>query len=102
MSLQALPTELDVAIIKYFDRRQQSRMSRASKYYRRITEPLLYSDLQFFNNEDDRIKRLITLVSRKDLRHSITRFDLLHKRRILEWNTPTVNDRFDPPTDEDG
>jgi hypothetical protein len=100
MSLQALSTELDVAIIKYLDRGPQSRLSLASKYYRRVTEHLLYSVLRFFNNENDRIKRLLlTLVSREDLRHSIMSFELLHKRCRANSRYSTVEKHIPAPPD---
>jgi hypothetical protein len=47
MSLLALPTELDVRIIGYLDTRDMSRMSRVSKYYRKVSEPLFYEEVAF-------------------------------------------------------
>jgi hypothetical protein len=103
MSLQALSTELDVAIIKYLDRGSQSRLSLASKYYRRITEHLLYSVLRFFNNENDRIKQLLLmLVSREDLRHSIMSFELLHKRCRANSRYSAIEKHIPAPPDRQG
>jgi hypothetical protein len=77
MSLGGLPTELDVVILDYLDRNDVSCVSRVSKYYRKLAEPLLYHDIQLHTHEHDRIKRLlITLVNRKDLCQRIRRFNV--------------------------
>lgn len=79
MSLQALSTELDVIIISHLDKQDLSRMSRTSKHYRRISEPLLYGGICIGSDGHDRIKQLlITLISRKDLRKLIQYFYLYH------------------------
>jgi hypothetical protein len=79
--MEALPTELDVKILGYVRQGNGSamvdmeRVTRVSKYYRKISEPLLY--------EADRIKLLLmTLLGRKDLRKH------LHHLRILQCDTP--------------
>jgi hypothetical protein len=79
MPLQALPTELDIRIVEYLATRDASRLSRTSKYYRRVAEPIFYKDVVFTNRQDDLIKRfLIILLDRDDMRlhvESLTLYD---------------------------
>jgi hypothetical protein len=54
-----------------------SRMSRVSKYYRKICEPLLYEDVTFWQTDGDRIKFLLmAILTRTELRLLIKRFSL--------------------------
>lgn len=78
MSLQALPTELDLEIIENLDRDSQSQVTQASKYYRRTGLPVLHKQITLYNNEDWKIKLLLTtLLCHDDLRHLVKKFILL-------------------------
>jgi hypothetical protein len=87
--MEALPTELDVKILGYVRQGDYSamvdmeRVTRVSKYYRNIGQPLLYQRVTLYHDEADRIKLLLmTLLGRKDLRKH------LHHLRILHCDTP--------------
>jgi hypothetical protein len=87
--MEALPTELDVKILGYVRQGNGSamvdmeRVTRVSKYCRKISEPLLYERVTLYHDEADRIKLLLmTLLGRKDLRKH------LHHLRILQCDTP--------------
>jgi len=91
MSLQALPTELDVRIIELLNVADRSQITRVSKYYRKVSEPLLYHTISVFDTEHDRIKLLLTtFLSRKDLRPLLKRFSLFQ-----DANNP--HDPLNPP-----
>jgi hypothetical protein len=75
MSLEALPTELDLRIIGFLDTKHKSALSRVSKYYRDVAEPLLYERVQLWGHDDHRVRQLLlTLLQRKDLRHLVKEF----------------------------
>jgi hypothetical protein len=81
MSLEALPTELDLRIIGFLDTKHKSALSRVSKYYRDVAEPLLYERVQLWGHDDHRVRQLLlTLLQRKDLRHLVKEFCLWHSR----------------------
>jgi hypothetical protein len=70
MLFSALSTELDVKILELLhdDRQALSAMSKTSKYYRTITEPILYRDILFPEVTVSKIKRLLmTLLDRSEL-----------------------------------
>ncbi|KAG9194014.1 hypothetical protein G6011_04049 [Alternaria panax] len=94
MSLQKLSTELDINIINRLDAPDLSSISCISKYYRRISEPLLYREIGIGSDSHDRIKQLLlTFISRKDLRKLIQRFHLLHAddhNRDLPQHHPSI------------
>lgn len=80
MSFGALPTELDVAMIRYLKCSDISRLSRSSKYYREVAEPLLYESIHFWTDEPIKLKKLfLTLVFRKPLRGKIHHFGIHHE-----------------------
>jgi hypothetical protein len=58
MSFSALSTELDTKIVACLDHAALDAMSRVSKYYRAVTEPLLYQYLEFPATHEVQIKRL--------------------------------------------
>jgi hypothetical protein len=81
MPLKSLPTELDIKIIEALcptnDRKALSALSRTSKYYRKLVEPMLYRDLTFRAVDDIQIKRLfLTFLVREDLPQHIRSFNL--------------------------
>lgn len=49
MSFAVLATELDTRIISFLDQSSLSKMSRVSRYYRRIAVPHLYKHIRFVN-----------------------------------------------------
>jgi hypothetical protein len=104
MPLQALPTELDVMIIDNLNQQDLSYMSQTSKYYRRISEPLLYRGIRFGTGQHHRIKQLlVTLVSREDLRKCTEYYDLVHAddhEQIMPYNYPSLMLSRDPDRDE--
>jgi hypothetical protein len=59
MSLQDLPTELDLRILDHLEGSDLSRMTRVNKYYRRVGEPLLYHSIKLYSHQDDRLKLLL-------------------------------------------
>jgi hypothetical protein len=66
MYLEALPTELDEAILQYLNARELSHMTRVSKYYRKLGDPHLYSTIHLRGDVYNRVKRLlITLLGQK-------------------------------------
>jgi hypothetical protein len=68
MSLQALPTELDVLIVGYLDTQDASRLTRASKPWRRIGEPVLYANICLYDDKEDWINALLgTLLKGREL-----------------------------------
>jgi hypothetical protein len=74
MSLQDLPTEPDVATLNHLWTcpRDLSRMTRVSKYYRKLEEPILYGDIGFWAHHSYQIKQLLlTLLRRKDFRRAV-------------------------------
>jgi hypothetical protein len=93
MPLQDLPTELDIKILSYLDDEDLACVTRVSKYYRKIGEPILYATIYLWEHEDYRIKQLLlTLLHRHDLRGAMRTFRLYNRsrpahdeRRNLEW-----------------
>jgi hypothetical protein len=88
MSLKSLPTELDIKIIEALcptnARKALSALSRTSKYYRKLVEPMLYRDLTFQVVDNIQIKRLfLTLLVREDLPQ--------HIRSLTLSDSPLVN-----------
>jgi hypothetical protein len=88
MSLKSLPTELDIKIVEALcptnDRKALSALSRTSKYYRKLVEPMLYRDLTLRAVDNIQIKRLfLTLLVREDLP--------LHIRSFTLSDSPLVN-----------
>jgi hypothetical protein len=87
MSLNDLPTELDKHILEHLHSLDLSRMICISRYYRGISEPLLYKSIYIASNHHDRIKKLLfTLLRRKDLQAAIRTFGW--KRGHLFLNSP--------------
>jgi hypothetical protein len=77
MSFATLSTEMDTRIISFMDRRSLDNMSRTSKYYRQITEPLLYRHLKFKGRDHAAIMHLsVVLTNRQDLANYIKSFKL--------------------------
>jgi hypothetical protein len=81
MSLKSLPTELDIKIIEALcptnARKALSALSRTSKYYRKLVEPMLYRDLTLRAVDNIHIKRLfLTLLVREDSPQHIRSFTL--------------------------
>jgi hypothetical protein len=93
MPLQDLPTELDIKILSYLDDEDLACVTRVSKYYRKIGEPILYATIYLWEHEDYRIKQLLlTLLHRHDLCGAMRTFRLYNRsrpahdeRRNLEW-----------------
>jgi hypothetical protein len=88
MSLKSLPTELDIKIIEVLcltnDQKALSALSRTSKYYHKLVEPMLYRDLTFQAVDSIQIKRLfLTLLVREDLPQ--------HIRSFILSDSPLVN-----------
>lgn len=77
MSLQALPTELDVLIFDYLGSQEKSRLARVSKAYYKTGIPLLYQSLRFYQDEFDKVTYLLmTLLRCGDLSKHIENFEL--------------------------
>jgi hypothetical protein len=89
MSLQALPTELDVLIVRYLDTQDASQLTRVSKYWRRIGEPVLYANIRLYDDKEDWINALLdTLLKRRELaKHSLHHVGRRHKLG-LRGSTP--------------
>lgn len=84
MFLQSLPTELDLRILQFLDTIDISRVTRVSKYYRKIAEPLLYESVTFWQIDGDRIRFLLdTILSSTELCPLIKRFSLSQDRPDL-------------------
>jgi hypothetical protein len=63
-----MPTEMDERILSYLARTDLNTMSKVSKYYREIAEPLLYRIITLSDNRSINIRPLpLTLLSRSDL-----------------------------------
>jgi hypothetical protein len=84
MSLSTLLTELDVRIILFLEHGSLDKMSKVSKYYREVTEPLLYCHLRLNHMAYHKIKRLCcTLLKRLELAAYPRSFELYARHRIL-------------------
>jgi hypothetical protein len=88
MYLESLPTELDIkiteALCPTIDRQALGALSRTSKYYRKLVEPMLYRGLTLRAVDSIQIKRLfLTLLVREDLSQHIRSFTL--------FDSPLVN-----------
>ncbi|XP_014559201.1 hypothetical protein COCVIDRAFT_24478 [Bipolaris victoriae FI3] len=84
MSFSKLSTELDTKILEYLhdDRPSLTAMSMVSKYFRRITEPILYRDLCFPEMTTIQMKQLLTIVLlRPQLAKHVRSFTMVPKRR---------------------
>jgi hypothetical protein len=102
MSFEKLPTELDVHILQYLGSFDLSSFSQTSKYYRRISESVLYHDITLWSSEHDRVTQLLlTLLHRRDLRPLVKHFQLCHgdEHHELSEQHPTL-DIFSDPVDE--
>ncbi|EMD89711.1 hypothetical protein COCC4DRAFT_125459 [Bipolaris maydis ATCC 48331] len=83
MSFSKLSTELDTKILEYLhdDRSSLSAMSMVSKYFRRITEPILYRDLCFPQMTTNQMKKLLTIVlSRPQLAKHVRSLTMVPER----------------------
>jgi len=70
MSLDALSSELDCKICEYLcgDRRSLNALSRTSKYYRAIAEPVLYKEIELSGETDYTLNLLlVTLLDLNEL-----------------------------------
>lgn len=82
MSLTALSTELDTMIANHLSdgksRKALCALSRVSRYYHHVAEPVLYRDIGFCDKAEIRAKRLmVTLLDRPELARHISRITLL-------------------------
>ncbi|KAF2819984.1 hypothetical protein CC86DRAFT_412454 [Ophiobolus disseminans] len=81
MSLANLSTELDENIIKYLhcDQSALSAMSRLSKYYRTLAQPVLYRDIKFTLATGTKLKQLLmTLFDQRELTKCIRSITILN------------------------
>ncbi|KAF2818654.1 hypothetical protein CC86DRAFT_413775 [Ophiobolus disseminans] len=77
MSLQALPTELDLRIIQLLDLVDMCHVTLVSQYYSEIAHPVLYERITFWNDDGDRIRKLLaTFLDHRDLGQFVKYFRL--------------------------
>jgi hypothetical protein len=77
MSFAALSTKMDRRIVSFMDHHSLNNMSRTPKYYRQITEPLLYRHLAFERLDHTATMQLsVVLMNRQDLASYIKSFKL--------------------------
>ncbi|KAF2254635.1 hypothetical protein BU26DRAFT_559306 [Trematosphaeria pertusa] len=105
MPLQALSTELDAHIIEYLhdDSLGLEAMSRVSKYYRSLAEPVLYRDVEFAEWDYVRMTRLLmTLLDRRELAQHVKAFKIVAREtdtydrvRLISGNDAMAIDLWD-------
>lgn len=93
MSMYSLPTELNDLIVGFLDRQGLDAVSKVSKYYREIAEPILYRVICFEADRNIQARRLLlTLLSRPLLATYIKRLSVQQGFYPISGQTMWNND----------
>jgi hypothetical protein len=99
MSIFALSTELDENILRRLAQPELDSVSRTSKYYRTLAEPLLYEDLVFSEGQESSLAcLLVTCLRRKELAKHIRLFSCKVRKRYPQdslWDERLIKEMLD-------